>query len=914
VECTRLDALVEAVRSGEGRALLLHGEPGVGKTALLDYLAERARGFRVLRITGVQSEMELAFAGLHQLCAPMADRFDRLPAPQHEALRTALGLDSGPVPDRFLVGLATLGLLADIAEERPLICLVDDAQWLDQASVQALAFGARRLMAESVGIVFAVRDTAGGPDRAGLPELEVAGLPAEHARSLLRAALPGLEDEQVLDRIVTETRGNPLALLELAKESNPADLAGGFGLPGARALTGRIQEIYERRIARLPEDTRLLLLAAAAEPGGTATLLWRAAERLAVGIDAATPAVSADLVRIDHRVNFRHPLVRSAVYLAASLDERRHAHRVLAEVIDPRTDPNRRAWHAAQGAQRPSEDIAAELERSAQRARARGGIAAAAAFLARAVELTPDPVRRQERALAAARATHEAGTLGTALRMLSIAEADALDPLRQGHVDLLRAQIAFAADRGSDAPALLLKAAEQLRPHDAPLARETYLEAISASLFAGPLATGGGQLEAAEAARSAPPPREIGRPPDLLLDGLTTLIIDGHAEGAAALEPALDAFEAPDLAAEDGLRWLWLAGISAATLWDHETWDVLATRHLRLARESRRAAALPLALTGSITVKMLAGELNTASSMLEEVETVSEAVGTGLPPYGALQAAAWLGREVEHDELLRTVVADATRRGEGSALLTGGWSTALLCNSLGRYEDALTAASEVTDLPQRETSAAVGWALVEYVEAAVRSGAPDRAADAFRRLSERTAASGTEWALGVEARSRALLSSGAAAEEGYLEAIGRLDRTAVRAEAARARLLYGEWLRSERRRRDAGGHLRAAHESFTSMGMRAFAQRAERALLATAQQPRKRMTETAGEFTAQESQIVRLVREGLSNPEIGERLFISPRTVEWHLRKIFTKLGITSRRQLQRANTGGSRPRSDPLA
>ncbi|MQY05087.1 hypothetical protein ACRB68_31530 [Actinomadura sp. RB68] len=892
--------------------LLLHGEPGVGKTALLDYLAGRARGFRVLRITGVQSEVELVFAGLHQLCAPMNDRFGRLPAPQREALRTALGLSSGPVPDRFLVGLAALGLLAEAAEERPLLCLVDDAQWLDHASMQALAFAARRLLAESVAIVFAARDSVA--EQAGLPELEITGLPDGDARNLLRAALPALQDQQVLDRVVAEARGNPLALVELAKESNPAELAGGFGLPGPQALTGRIREIYERRAVRLPARTRLLLLAAAAEPGGTAAVLWRAAERLAVGIGAAAPAVAAGLVQIDDRVSFRHPLARSAVYWAASPDERRRVHRVLAEVIDPRTDPDRRVWHAAHGTQGPSEDVAAELASSAARARARGGLSAAAAFLARAVELTPDPARRQERAMAAARAAYQAGTLETALRMLSIAEADSLDPLRHGQVSLMRAQIAFAADRGSDAPGMLLEAAGRLQPHDAPLARETYLEAISAALFAGPLATGGGQLEAAEAARSAPSPGGPARPADLLLDGLTTLIIDGHAAGATALEPALRAFTDPELPPEDGLRWLWLAGISAATMWDHETWNACATRHLRLARESRRTTAFPLALTGSIAVKMVAGELNTASALIEEVRTIAEAVGTVHPPYGALHAAAWLGREAEHDELMRTIVADAIRRGEGSALLTGGWTTALLYNSLGRYEEALAAASEVTGLPQRETSAVVGWALVEYVEAAVRSGAPDRAAGAFRRLSERTSASGTDWALSVEARCRALLSSGAAAEECYREAIGRIDRTAVRPETARVRLLYGEWLRRERRQRDAREHLRTAHESFTAMGMRAFARRAERELLATAQQPRKRALETAGELTAQEFQIVRLVREGLSNPEIGARLFISPRTVEWHLRKTFIKLGITSRRQLQRAGTNGARPRPDPIA
>src|SRR3954452_2531189 len=523
-----LDRLVSAVRAGESRALVVHGEPGVGKTALLEYLAEHASGCRVVRAAGVQSEMELAFAGLHQLCGPMLERLDRLPVPQRNALATAFGVSAGPAPDRFLIALSVLSLLSEVAEDRPMVCLIDDEQWLDHASAQVLAFVARRLGAESLGLVFGARLPSS--DLAGLPELMVAGLREEDARALLDSVLTGPLDPRVRDQIIAETRGNPLALLELPRGLTAAELAGGFGLPAAVPLSGSIEDSFRRRMDALPAETRRLLLLAAADPVGDPALVWRAAGRLGVGAEAAAPAVEAGLAEFGIRVRFRHPLVRSVAYRSASPQERQGAHRALAEVIDPAVDPERRAWHRAQAAPGPDEDVARELERSAGRARARGGLAAAAAFLERAALLTVDPAQRAGRALAAAQAKFQAGAFDAALNLLAVADAGPLSEPQQARVDVLRAQLAFVTNRGRDAPPLLLKAANRLEPIDARLARATYLDALTAAMFAGRLATAGGDtLKVALAAGAAPRPLRAPHAPDLLLDGLVTTFNEGYA-------------------------------------------------------------------------------------------------------------------------------------------------------------------------------------------------------------------------------------------------------------------------------------------------------------------------------------------------------------------------------------------------
>jgi DNA-binding CsgD family transcriptional regulator len=876
---------------------VLRGEPGVGKSALLEHMVERAAGCRVARAAGVQSEMELAFAGLHQLCGPMLDRVERLPDPQRDALRVAFGISGGSAPDRFLVGLAVLGLLSEAADERPLVCLVDDAQWLDRASAQALAFAARRLVAESVAIVFAAREP--GAELAGLPELLVDGLTGGDARALLASVLTGPVDERVLDRIVTETRGNPLALLELPRDVPEADLAGGFGLPDAAALSGRIEASFRRRLEALPAATRRLLLIAAAEPVGDPVLVWRAADRLGVHAAVAAPA-AAGLCEFGAGVRFRHPLVRSAVYRAAPLEDRQTAHEALAAATDRDVDPDRHAWHRAHATPGLDEDVAAELEQSADRAQARGGLAAAAAFLERAATLTPDPARRAQRALAAAQAKHQAGAPDAALELLTAAQAGPLDPLQRARVGLLLGQIAFAVNRGRDALAPLLEAAKRFEPLDLRLARETYLDALWTAWFAGRLAPGGGVLEAARAARRVGAAPQPPRAADLLLDGSVLSITEGYAAGAPMLKRALSAFRGGDVSTGEQLRWLAFACHTAANLWDDESRHVLAGRYVQLARDAGALAVLPVALSVRVAVHLNAGELAAAASLIEQAEAISEGTRSRLVSYGALVLAAWRGGEAEARELFEATASEVTARGEGAGLTAVEWASAVLYNGLGRYEDALRAAEQAAE--HLEELRFATWALVELIEAAARSGQDARAAGALRRLAETTRAAGTDWALGIEARSRALLSRNPAAADGlHREAIARLGRTRVRVELARAHLLYGEWLRRENRRVDAREQLRTAHRMLAAMGVEGFAARAASELLATGETARKRTAGSRDELTAREADIARLARDGLSNQDIGARLFISPRTVEYHLTKIFAKLEIASRHQLAHA-------------
>jgi DNA-binding CsgD family transcriptional regulator len=888
-----LERLLEAVRGGQSRVLVVSGEAGVGKTALLQAAIGSASGFLVMRAVGVESEMELAFAALQQLCAPLLDRLERLPVPQRDALGVAFGLRAGDAPDRFLVGLAVLSLLAEVAAQQPLVCVVDDAQWLDRASAQALVFVARRLLAESVALVFVTRDP--GVELEGLSRLVVEGLGDGDARALLGSAVRGPLDERVRERIVAETRGNPLALLELPRGSTPGELAGGFGLLDASGLSGRIEDSFQRRFVRLPVETQRLLLVAAAEPVGDPVLVWRAAGRLGIAVQAASE--TDGLLTIGARVTFRHPLVRSSVYRAASPEDRQAVHRALADATDREVDPDRRAWHLAQATPAFDEDVAAELERSAGRAQARGGLAATAAFLERAAALTPEPSSRARRALAAAQAKHQAGAFDAALRLVALSESGPLNELQRAQVDLLRAQIAFASSRGNDAPPLLLKAAKRLEPLDQRLARETYLEALTAVFFPGLLASGDSVLETARAARAAPASPQPPRPSDLLLDGLALLITEGYAAGTPILRRAVNAFRGQDISPREGRRWLSLASRVAAFLWDDETWDVLSASFVQRARDAGALSVLPSALTIRAGVERFAGRFAVVSSLLDEVAAVNAATGASLAPYVGLALAAFQGREAEAAQPIETATREVMSRGEGQGLTFIHWATAVLHNGLGRYEEALATARQAGE--NTHPSWWRNWGLVELIEAAARSGEPELAADALGQLSQTTTASGTDWALGIEARSRALLTEGQAAETLYREAIERLERTRVRVELARAHLLYGEWLRRERRRLDAREQLRHAHHSFTEFGMEAFAERARVELEATGEHARKRTVETRDDLTPQEAQISRLAADGATNQEIAAQLFVSASTVDYHLRKAFRKLGVKSRHQLK---------------
>jgi DNA-binding CsgD family transcriptional regulator len=896
-ECATLDAVLADALTGGSQVVVLRGEAGIGKSALLDYVSERATGWRVARAVGVESEMELAFSSLQQLCASMTEHLRALPGPQSNALTTVLGMSSGPAPDPFLVGLATLTVFAAVSEEQPLVCLIDDAQWLDQASAQVLGFVVRRLQAERIAFVAATRIGVGDRFLSGLPELRVDGLAESDSRALLLDSVHSPLDPAVCDQLVIESRGNPLALLELPRSWTSASLAGGFGFPDSLLIPSKVEQSYVRRLAQLPPDTRLLVIAMAAEPLGDVELFHRAAERLGVEALAIEPALDAGLVKLGPRAEFVHPLVRSAAYQSASRSDRMRVHRALAEATDARTDPDRRAWHRAQATPGPDDEVAAELEQSADRAQSRGGIAAAAAFMRRSAALTADSTRRDERALAAAQASLAAGDFSEARTMLTNVEARTIDEGRRARCDLLRGLIAFASGNSRESPPLLLRAAKRLESGDPALARDTYLEALVAALFVGRLAGDVGVVEVAEAARAAAP--AIQRPSDLLLDGFTTLITGGPEAGAPVMKRAVEAFRRDDLPQSDGIRWLWHATHAAHDVWDDESWEVLCTRHVQLARQVGALAVLPLALSARIGLHLFSGELDQAASLVDEVDSVGEATGNRLPPYGALALAAWRGSESEASRMIDAARSDLVPRGEGMGLTLVDHAAAVLYNGLGRYEDACEAAQHGASHPQELAFST--WSLVQLVEAAARSDQPARARDALEHLARTTGPSGTHWARGIEARSRALVSDAETAEEHYRDAIEHLSRTRLRGELARAHLLYGEWLRREGRRADARDQLRIAHDMLTEFGMEAFSERAGRELLATGEKVRKRTDETRGDLTPQESQIARLARDGLSNPEIGSMLFLSPRTVEWHLHNVFTKLGISSRAKLREA-------------
>jgi DNA-binding CsgD family transcriptional regulator len=897
-----LDAFLDAVRAGEGRALVLRGEAGVGKTALLEYLAARASGCRVLRVAGVQSEMELAFAGLHQLVLPVLDGLEPVPEPQRDALWTAFGIRTGPAPDRFLIALAVLSVLSDAAGAQPLLCLVDDEQWLDRTSVQALAFVARRLGADPVGLVFASRLPSA--ELAEVPALQIDGLGDADARVLLDAVLSAPVDPRVREQIVREAGGNPLALVELPRSVTPAELAGGFVVPGAMSMAGGLEERFARRVRSLPASTRRLLLVAAADPIGEPSLVWAAAGRLGIGAEVLAPAVEAGVVEFGARVRFRHPLVRSAVYWAASVRERQDVHRVLAEVTDPETDPDRRAWHRAQAAAGPDEAVAAELERSADRARARGGIAAAAAFREKAAMVTPAPERRARRLLAAARAKRDAGALEGALGLLDAAEAGPPDARRSAEVRCQRGQIALEQHRGGEAARLLLGAARQLAPFDPGLARETYLDALVAALWAGDPARVLAAAGAMSSAPAAPRPEQFA---DVLLDGLARRVTEGYSSAAAvlgrALAMALD--EGVETGAPVQFTDIRPVAMAALELWDADAWFRVVSRRVQAARKAGALVQLRLALNHYAGTRILVGEFGAAELAIEQQRLIAEGSGNTPTGHHRLLLAAWRGQQSVACEQLPDQTRRAGTLGVGRLAALVAVADAVRANALGHHRAACEA---VWPAFQRDDVGYGPLIVPELAEAASRVGDHARVEAVLAWLAERTRVTPTAWVLGVEARVRALAGAGDDTEDRYRESIAHLGHTPARVELARSHLLYGEWLRRANRRVDARGQLRTAHEMFASMGAEAFAERTRRELLATGATARRRTVPTSDRLTAQEQQIASLARDGLSNPEIAARLFISPRTVQYHLGKVFAKLGIRSRAQLHRVLSSGTEP------
>jgi DNA-binding CsgD family transcriptional regulator len=910
MECEALRGLLATTRSGASRVLVLRGEAGVGKTALLQHVLAHADGFRVTRVAGIESDMELAFAGLQQLCTPLLDRVDALPAPQREALDVAFGLGAGPTPDRFLVGLAVLSLLAAAADAQPVLCVIDDVQWLDEVSVQTLGFVARRLLAEPVAVVFALRD-GGATVLPGLPEMPIGGLSDSGARELLDSVMLGRLDERVRDRIIAETRGIPLALLELHRTLSAAELAGGFAASGNQHTAGQLEERFVQRIRALPAETQRLILTAAAEPVGDAALFLRAAAYLGIPVDALAPAEDAGIIEFGPRMRFHHPLMRSAAYRAADVIERRAVHRALAAATDPRSDPDRRAWHAANAASGPDDKVAADLETSAERAQGRGGIAAAAAFLERAAVLTSDPSRRGSRALAAAQAKCDAAAPEVAHELLLTAELCPLSDLQRAHAKRLRAQLEFARSRGGeagsprigDAAAGLLDAARRLDGLDDMSARETYLEALAASMFAARCGDPGALARAAVAARTAVAKVIVlDRPIDLLLRGITDLIIDGLAAGRDPLRSALNLWgDQAQRNDAQALRMLSLAfpivqESAAAELWDDDVIHRTAGTMVGYARGTGALAILPATLAFRAGMHVLSGEFSSAANLLEEADAISAATNHRPMKYHRLHLAAWRGVHSDAVGLIEAATAEATHKGEGRLLGVSEYCAAILHNGLGRYDEAFAAAGRAAEHYDLGFGS---WCLTELVEAAVQLEERETARQAVHDLELRVGASGTNWGLGALARAQALLADDESADQLFREAITRLENTRVVSQLARTHLSYGEWLRRANRRGDARRQLSVAHGMFIRMGALAFADRARKELVATGEKVRKQPVASGDELTAQEAQIARLAADGLTNQEIGAQLFISTHTVEWHLRKVFVKLGVSSRRQLR---------------
>ncbi|MCV7168237.1 helix-turn-helix transcriptional regulator [Mycobacterium stomatepiae] len=893
--------LVANARAGHGGALVVSGEAGIGKTALLDDIVARSGDIRIIRISGAESELELAFGSLQQLCAPLHQFMERLSEPQHNALRVALGIRGGDPPDALLVGLALLGLLGEAAGDQTTMCIIDDAQWLDSASLHMLTIAARRIVADPVAMIFATRDTSTVRELAGLPELTLRGLGAADARALLAATLPGRLDEQVLANIISEATGNPLALLEIPKALSQNELAGGYGIAQAAPPASVVERSFLRQIRGIPAPTRTLLVLAACEPTGRSDWLWAAAAKLGVAPDAVTPAQAAELVNDHNGIRFRHPLIRTAIYRSASLAERRRAHGALAEVITEESSADHRAWHHAHAAAGPDADVADALELSAERARARGGIAASAAFIERAAHLSVDVDLRARRALSAAQAKLEAGSIEAADHLLAVATDSSDDESIGATAELLRARLTFATRRGNDAPPLLLAAAQRLSKTNAPLSRETFLEALTAAALVGRFASDPHNTAsriAQVAHRDAPPEPHSPHAIDDLLSGLILRLRDGHAAAAPRLRSAVTKFLQEDAAGTAEPRWHEIAYMVCLDLFDQDSYNHLVSRQTRALRATGALSVMPPALVTEAGMSVTAGKFVRAEMLLGEAATIVTATTGGAMPDTPIHCylAAYRGQEDQCREHVEHKLREAQDVGQGFESATALYALAILHIGLGQFQDALTAASRGVDYDELGIC---GYLLAELVEAASRCGDSTAAREALARLTARTDASPTGTAKGIGARSAALVCTDDDADALYREALAQLQRSPAVVYLARTHLVYGEWLRRVKRRSEARTQLRTAYDLFTHMGADGFARRARRELTATGEKVITHTPRAATGLTTQETQIAALVRDGYTNAEIAGQLFLSPRTVEWHLGHIFTKLGVASRRSLR---------------
>jgi DNA-binding CsgD family transcriptional regulator len=895
-EFGELDRLLAEARNGRSGVLVLRGEAGVGKTKLLESIVASASEWRVARTLGVESEAELAFAALHQLCSPSLDWLEQLPAPQRDALGAAFGLTAGTGAERFLVGLATLSLLSAAAAEQPLICVIDDAQWLDRESAQALAFVARRLQADPIVMLFATRE--GRDELAGLPELVVRGLSDENANALLSSVVEAPLDNRVRDRIIAETGGNPLALLELPRGLTPAELAVGFGMPTDLPLSKKIEETFGRRIERLPPQTRRLLVLAAADEVGDPAEVWRAAGILGIGREAAQPLEEVGLLDIDDLVRFRHPLVRSAAYRGASHRERQIVHGALADATDAEADPDRRAWHLAAAATGPDESLAAELERSAGRAFQRSGCIAAATFLERSAQLTPAPETQAFRRLLAAAAYLQAGSVDRARELIRLSVGHLADPGARAQAMRIEGAVRFADGRGGETPTLLFGAALALRELDPRAGNETMMECAEAAMWAGNLSTGTTVVDVAEAVRTWFESEDDASTASLLLHGYCQRMTAGYPAPVAWWRGAAQ-MAAQDVTGSTRIQLQGMLWNATGDMLDFDNHIRIARERVREARDQGALATLPIALVCLAWNEIQAGCLDAADAMIAEATEIASA--TGLPEFpgahGLIRVAlqAWRGQDAEAGALAKTVNQEARQQGQGLTLQIMDRMLAILDLGYGRYEEARTHLLAAYDT---DPWYVCSMGLADLVEAAWRGGDDETARRALIRLSERAEASQTPWSLGLLARCRALMAVEADANALYLEALDHLDGSGLETELARTRLVYGEWLRRQRRRKDARDQLRAARDAFAAMGAAAFVRRAETELRATGERARARVDQTRSDLTPQELQIAQLAANGDSNAEIAAQLYISPHTVSYHLRKVYEKLGVRSRTQL----------------